>query len=182
MNSTKNIENRFTNLLKIKNENEKFQLLSELLHLNIMNEVSTLMNNKRINKAQLARKLNVSKSYITQLFTCDKVINLKLIAQIQDTFGISFGITLNGEYMAVVPIKEQPFIKKLAEEENIPTKDYVQNLLDISINNRKATFQKQEALFNAAEDLIHDKQGEPPSYNLSVNMTTTIPVCDFDLA
>ena len=96
MSSNENVENRFKKLLKIKNKNEKFQLIAEMLHLNMINEISNLMEQRRINKAQLAEKLDVSKSYITQLFTADKVINLKLIAQIQDIFGISFGITLNG--------------------------------------------------------------------------------------
>jgi len=92
MNSNDDIEKRFKTLLKIKNENEKIQIKAEMLHLNIINEISQLMDKRSISKTQLADKLNVSKSYITQLFTGDKLINLKLLSQIQVIFDVSFTI------------------------------------------------------------------------------------------
>ena len=92
MNSNGSIEKKFKTLLKIKNDNEKIQLKAEMLHLDIMNEISQLMEKKSISKTQLADKLNVSKSYITQLFTGDKLINLKLLSQIQVIFDVSFTI------------------------------------------------------------------------------------------
>ncbi len=92
MNSNDNIEKRFKALLKIKNDNEKIQIKAEMLHLDIMNEISQLMEKRLISKTQLAAKLNVSKSYITQLFTGDKLINLKQLSQIQDIFDVSFTI------------------------------------------------------------------------------------------
>jgi len=94
MNLNDNTENRFKKLIKIKNKDEKIQLITEMIHLNIMNELTLLMEQKFINKTQLAEKLNVSKSYITQLFTADKILNLKLISQIQDVFNITSCMTL----------------------------------------------------------------------------------------
>lgn len=95
MSSMEKIDNRFKNLIKIKNANEKIELSTEIMHLKIMNEISILMDKKFINKTLLAKKLNVSKSYITQLFTADKIINLKLLAQIQNAFDVTFNFSLN---------------------------------------------------------------------------------------
>jgi len=150
MNSNENIENRLKKLLKIKNKNEKDQLITEMIHLKFMNELALLMDQKSINKSQLAKELNVSKSYITQLFTADKILNLKLISQIQDAFNITFGMTLNGEYMATVPVEDQPFIKKLADEDNISTNDYVQNLLNMSITVQRNIYEAKTMTFSAA--------------------------------
>lgn len=84
MNKNENIENRFKKILKIKNKHEKIELITEMIHLNIMNKVANLMRQRSINKTQLAEKLNVSKRYITRLFTADKILNLKLIARMQE--------------------------------------------------------------------------------------------------
>lgn len=133
MNSNETIQNKFKKILTVKNHDEKIELTTTMIHLNIMNEIANLMEIKSINKTELAEKLNVSKSYITQLFTADKIINLKLIAQIQDIFNIKFGITLFGEFMAIVPEDKQNLISDLATKENSSTIALTQSILNQGI-------------------------------------------------
>ncbi len=52
------------------------------------------MEEQQLSKADLAKKLKTSKSYITQLFIGDKLINLSLLARIQTVFNVSFEIVL----------------------------------------------------------------------------------------
>ena len=177
MNSNENIENRFKKLLKIKNANEKIRLNTEMIHLNIMNELAQLMEHQSINKTQLAEKLNVSKSYITQLFTADKILNLKLISQIQDVLNVAFGMTFYDEYMVVVPFEEQPFIKILADKESIPIKNFVQNLLDASITYQKDVYETQaKTLSTVQPDVYGDTQRR------MINSTSIVPTVSPELA
>jgi len=70
------------------NDAERIQFEAETIHLDIMSEVRTLMNAHNMNKAELAKSLQTSKGYITQLFSGDKLINLKMIAKIQRLFSV----------------------------------------------------------------------------------------------
>jgi len=90
MSSNNKIQEAFKNILSVKNEKEKIETFASIIQLDIMNDVSSLMQAKGMNKKQLAEKLGVSKSYVTQMFTVDKNINLKLIAQIQSVFNVKF--------------------------------------------------------------------------------------------
>ena len=92
----KKIQEDFKNLLKFKNEDDKSQFEAEMLHLAIMNKIRILMNEKKMNKAQLAKELSISKGYITQLFTGDKLLNLKTLVKIQRIFKVN--INMEFEY------------------------------------------------------------------------------------
>ena len=70
------------------NDDEKLQFEAEMIHLDIMNEVRMLMNLHGVNKTELAKRLKTSKGYVTQLFSGDKLINLKTIAKIQQIFDV----------------------------------------------------------------------------------------------
>jgi len=75
-------------IFTFENDDEKLQFEAEIIHLDIMNEIKILMDAKNIKKADLAKKLKTSKGYITQLFSGDKLINLKTIAKIQQIFDV----------------------------------------------------------------------------------------------
>lgn len=64
-----------------------------------LSEVERIIEERGINRKTLARMLNTSPSYITQLFRGNKIINLETLAKIQKALGISFEIsaTLEGE-------------------------------------------------------------------------------------
>lgn len=78
--------------LEFDSDEEKLQFEAEMLHLNTMSLIEKLMKNHNMNKKDLAKKLNISQSFITQLFTADKFINYKLLAKLQRIFNINFTI------------------------------------------------------------------------------------------
>ncbi len=79
-------------LLSLGNENEKLELEAELLHLKFVGVLEELMEQEKITKAELAEKLSTSKSYITQLFTGDKLLNIKTLAKLQRVLNFNFKI------------------------------------------------------------------------------------------
>lgn len=88
----KRIREDFKKLLEFKNEDERLQFEAEMLHLAIMNKINILMNEKKMNKAQLSKELSTSKGYITQLFTGDKLLNLKTLVKIQRIFKVNINL------------------------------------------------------------------------------------------
>ncbi len=79
-------------LLNFENENEKLELEAELLHLKFVGVIEELMEQENISKAELAEKLSTSKSYITQLFSGDKLFNMKTLVKLQRALDFNFKI------------------------------------------------------------------------------------------
>lgn len=50
------------------------------------------MKQEGLSKKNLAEKLDTSKSYITQLFSGDKLLNIKTLAKIEQNLNINFAI------------------------------------------------------------------------------------------
>ncbi len=80
-------------LLVIDNEKDKLELEAELLHLKFVKVVEKLMEDEGISKAQLADVLSTSKSYITQLFSGNKLLNIKTLVKLQRVLGFNFKIS-----------------------------------------------------------------------------------------
>lgn len=91
-NKKEEIIQRFEELLAFKNESEKLEFEAKKLHLDFIIILSKLIEEQEISKSMLADKLGTSKSYITQLFSGDKMINLVLIARIQRVLKVNFNI------------------------------------------------------------------------------------------
>lgn len=88
-----NIQKKFEEIFSFKDDSERLQFEAEMIHLDIMHKIQLLMDEHSINKTELARRLNTSKGYITQLFTADKLINLKTLAKLQRIFQVKFDIS-----------------------------------------------------------------------------------------
>lgn len=86
-----------SNHLKFKNEEEIISHYADCISLDIVYELKKVMEQKNMNKVELAKLLGTSKSYITQLFSGDKLINLKLLGKIKRKLNIQvkFSITIN---------------------------------------------------------------------------------------
>ena len=79
-------------LLSFGNENDKLELEAELLHLKFVGVIEELMEQEGVSKADLAEELATSKSYITQLFTGDKLLNIKTLVKLQRALNFNFKI------------------------------------------------------------------------------------------
>jgi hypothetical protein len=96
MNSKNNREEilrRFEKLLAFENDKEKLEFEASKIHLDFIVDLSGIMEEKGISKSMLAEQLGTSKSYISQLFSGDKLINLILLARIQRIFQINFNVS-----------------------------------------------------------------------------------------
>ncbi len=78
--------------LKFKSEKEKTRLEEELLNLKFITSIETIMEQKDINQNDLAKILETSRSYVSQLFSGFKMINIKTLSKIQKGLNITFKI------------------------------------------------------------------------------------------
>ena len=77
-------------IFTLENEKEKLKFEAEVIQLNFIHQIQKLMEKTGMNKAQLAKKLGITKSYITLLFSADKPLNLHTLAKLQKIFNIRF--------------------------------------------------------------------------------------------
>lgn len=87
------LKQKLENSLKYRNEQEVIDSYAGALNLDIMFKLNEIMIEKEISKADLAKALGTSKSYITQLFSGEKFVNLNFLAKIEKTLKI--GIEFN---------------------------------------------------------------------------------------
>ena len=80
-------------VLRFQDHDDRLEFEVEMIHLDIMSHVRQLMENQGMNKTMLAEQLQTSKGYISQLFSGDKIINLKLLVKLQRIFNVQFTIT-----------------------------------------------------------------------------------------
>jgi len=99
----------------------------------IILESIELRNAKGMSQSTLANKMNTRQSVISRFENMGRIPSYDLIARISRALDNSPGITLYGDFMAIVPHEKQDLIRKLAREEMISTKELVQNILEQSI-------------------------------------------------
>ncbi|MDP2301915.1 MAG: helix-turn-helix transcriptional regulator [Ignavibacteria bacterium] len=78
--------NEAEELLVFKTKEEKTGFDKDVLQLEIMHEVQKLMDNEGLSRKELAEKLGKSKSFVSQLFSCDKKLHFGLLTQFQEIF------------------------------------------------------------------------------------------------
>jgi len=78
-------------LFSFKSKEEEIEHEARMIMFRFLSEIEKL-NGKPMKRKDLAKALETSPSYITQLFRGDKLINLTMLARIQDVFNITFEI------------------------------------------------------------------------------------------
>lgn len=68
--------------LSPQNETEKIEFAASQIHHLIIQRIIERMEEIKMTQSELAKRMNVSKGFISQLWTGDKLINLKQLAQI----------------------------------------------------------------------------------------------------
>ena len=71
------------------------QFDAEHISLVFLSEIEKIMDKRGVKKSDLAKMLNTSKSYLTQLWNGDKVLSLQMVARIQIALNIKFKIKAN---------------------------------------------------------------------------------------
>ena len=92
-NKKDDIQKAFQDLLAPSSYEEKIQDQARLIMAKFLSEVEKKYKEKGWKRKDLAAQLGTSPSYMTQLFRGTKLINLEMIAKMQDVLNIEFNIT-----------------------------------------------------------------------------------------
>ena len=115
-------------LFTFKDDTERIEIKASFIQLDILDEIKKLMEEKNISRTELAEKLKKSKSFVSQLFSGDKALNLKMIAQFQEIFNVKFIPSFKdySEYLKTKDVGKEGYIKNIEEkgwEQTIPIYD-----------------------------------------------------------
>jgi len=87
------ISKEFEELFSFKDEKEELDHEAHMIMFRFLSEIEEHQAaGKHLKKNELASKLGVSPSYITQLFNGDKLLNFTMLAKLQKVFNITFEI------------------------------------------------------------------------------------------
>lgn len=105
----------FENLFSFKNKEEELEHEAKMIMFRFLSELEKLFTEKPIKKKELAKAINTSASFITQLYQGDKLVNLLTLAKIQEAYNLTFEIKakLNSEnYKEEIEQSYHSFVSK----------------------------------------------------------------------
>jgi plasmid maintenance system antidote protein VapI len=83
----------FEELFKFRDEKEELDHEAHMIMFRFLSEIEKhQVTGRKLKKNELASRLGVSPSYITQLYNGDKLLNFTMLAKIQKAFDIIFEI------------------------------------------------------------------------------------------
>lgn len=144
----------------------------------VIMESIELRDSKGMSQTDLASVMKTTQSVISRFENMGRLPNYDFIARLAAALGHSPGMTLYGDYMAVVPFEKQIFIKKMANEENISTRKFVQKLLDQGIIVKTEFYETQRKIAN----LISASETSLDKDQLGSTNRTIIPLTPSKLA
>ncbi len=89
-------------------QTEEYQVFNKLF--GIVNELSRFMKEKGINKTELAKRMETSPSYITQIFRLNKNISIKTLIKLCQALEIDFKFIFYENDNKVLPITDDKII------------------------------------------------------------------------
>jgi transcriptional regulator with XRE-family HTH domain len=127
---------------------------------NIISESIELRDSKRMSQTDLASKMKTRQSVISRFENMGRLPNYDFFVRLAIALDHAPGMTLYGDYMAVVPFEQQAFIKGLADKNKTSTKEFVQDLLDHAINCRVFNTNYEKIVATAAEEPLYNENNE----------------------
>ncbi len=86
-------ESEFEELYNFRDEKEELDHEAHMIMFRFLSEIDeNQLTGSKLKKKELASRLGVSPSYITQLYNGDKLLNFTMLAKIQKVFDITFEI------------------------------------------------------------------------------------------
>ncbi|MEL7556576.1 MAG: helix-turn-helix transcriptional regulator [bacterium] len=117
----------------------------------------------KITQKQLAELMDTKQSVISRFENMGRLPSYDFIARLAIALNHSPGMTLYGEFMAVVPCSMQEEIRVKANEANVPTREFVQKVLEHALKpcnwNELINSQQREA-----NDSFFNLNIEPTKY------------------
>ena len=110
------IKNRLQSLKSSKTEEELIERESLILQANYLSEIERISKENGFSRKDLAKKINTSPSYLTQVFRGDKPLNFSTLAKIKRALNLKFEVTASVQCKEdiLAPLKKQVQIKKSA--------------------------------------------------------------------
>jgi transcriptional regulator with XRE-family HTH domain len=91
---------------------------------------------KDISQKDLADLMDTSQSVISRFENMGRKPSYDFITRLAFALGYSPGITLFGDYMAIVPEDKQEIVAQLSDNKQMKTQDFVQYILETGIENQ----------------------------------------------
>lgn len=111
LNKKYKIASEFEGLFEFESPQEEFEHEKTLLSLKFLSEVQTILESESLTKKELAQMLETSASYITQLYKGDRLVNMAILAKIQEKLDIVFEIKAIPNKMDYASVgRDYPFI------------------------------------------------------------------------
>ena len=113
----KNVQEKFRDLLKPDTYQEKIELDALLLAAPYLEMIQDKMEEMNMKKKDLAKDLNTSPSYITQLMNTNKMLNFTILARIAEVLDLKFQVSLKSEFSNVEYLEKFNPNKELLEHQ-----------------------------------------------------------------
>jgi transcriptional regulator with XRE-family HTH domain len=110
--NVKEIVENIKHSLNTISEEDQIDIEASVLMLNFLAEIENIQKIRSIDRMSLAKSINVSPSYLTQVFSGNKPLNFKTLAKIQKALNIRFEVK-------TVEIKKDKNIKLKQVKESI---------------------------------------------------------------
>src|SRR5690606_2431918 len=113
----KNVQEKFRDLLKPDTYQEKIELDALLLAVPYLAMIQDKMEEMNMKKKDLAKDLNTSHSYITELMNINKMLNFTILARIAEVLDLKFQVRLKSEFSNVEYLEKFNPNKELLEHQ-----------------------------------------------------------------
>lgn len=87
------VDRKWKKIFSFKNKSERIEHDAMMLQYYFLSEFEAAMEQRKMTKAQLARKLKCSASWLTQVWRGDKKLTLLLAVKISYTLGLNISIS-----------------------------------------------------------------------------------------
>lgn len=122
-----NIANQFSSLLNSKTKERQVKRDAQILMDNFLSEIERLYKDDGLNRKDLAQNIDISESYISQVFNGKKPLNFVTLAKIKRALKINFDVTarfIEKKKTAVIVDFEQFSAKKNGRITIVSTTDF----------------------------------------------------------
>lgn len=140
----------------------------------IILESVELRDSKGLSQTDLASLMKTKQSVISRFENMGRIPSYDFIARLAIALNHSPGMTLYGDFMAIVPAEKQKIIKEIANEEKTTTNRVVQNILDTGIDFVLGSYgNKYENITNANLDYNEFESSNIIKYPKEIISATT---------
>ena len=136
---------------------ERVELDTQLLAFKFLSLVNKCQDIKNISRKELAKKIETSPSYITQLFRGDKLPNLEILVKMSKALNFDFQVSVSAEEELLKDFKEDELINTMKKVRS----DRVRMVLRNKINCNEELYRTGEVYSIYDEDLKDENKAIP---------------------